>query len=161
MSFLAGQDQDHLKRVSWDDVPEQVMVPAWRRFLEPHRQELAGIDAASIPEHAGSAGAQRLATRLVPAEELPPEIDRQRAYVIGVLGSSLGLALHDAGWRVTAALGEPVVCQSGSQRIEPFAEIERLGSGELSADEWRNRCTELGIAELRLGATGAPAPAAA
>jgi heat shock protein HtpX len=161
LSFLAGQDQDHLERVSWDEVPEQVMIPGWRRFLEPHRQQLEEIDAASIPEHTGSEGGQRLAARLVPAEELPPEIDRQRAYVIGVLGSALGLALHGAGWRVSAAVGEPVVCEREGDRIEPFREVERLDSGELEAEEWRRRCTQLGIAELRLAATGEPAPAAA
>jgi hypothetical protein len=158
---MAGQDVGHLRQISWENVPEQVMVPGWRRFLEPHRQELAGIDAVSIPEHADSAGAQRLAARLVPANELPPEIDLQRRFAMGVLGSALGLALHDAGWRMSAPVGEPVVCKRGQNRIEPFGEVERLGTGELTAAEWRERCSELGIADLRLARAGEPAPSAA
>jgi heat shock protein HtpX len=161
VSFMAGEDVGHLRKISWERVPEQVMVPGWRRFLEPHRQELAGIGAASIPEHADSAGAQRLAARLVPAGELPPEIDLQRGFAMGVLGSALGLALHDAGWRVSAPVGEPVVCEHGQHRIEPFGDVERLGSGELSAAEWRERCNELGIADVRLAGAGEPAPSAA
>ena len=161
VSFMAGEDVGHLRKISWERVPEQVMVPGWRRFLEPHRQELAGIDAASIPEHADSAGAQRLAARLVPANELPPGIDLQRGFAMGVLGSALGLALHGAGWRVSAPVGEPVVCERGQHRIEPFGDVERLGSGELSAAEWRERCHELGIADVRLAEAGEPAPSAA
>jgi heat shock protein HtpX len=161
VSFMAGEDVGHLRKISWENVPEQVMVPGWRRFLEPHRQELAGIEAVSIPEHADSAGAQRLAARLVPPDELPPEIDLQRNFAVGVLGSALGLALHDAGWRVSAAVGEPVVCERGPHRIEPFGEVERLGNGELTAAEWRERCSVLGIADLRLAGAGEPAPSAA
>ena len=161
VSFMAGQDVGHLRQISWEHVPEQVMVPGWRRFLEPHRRELAGIAVASIPEHAESAGAQRLTARLVPANELPPEIDLQRGFAIAVLGSALGLALHDAGWRVSAAVGEPVVCEHGPHRIEPFDDAERLGKGVLSAADWRERCSELGIADLRLAEAGEPAPPAA
>ena len=161
VSFMAGEDVGHLRKISWENVPEQVMLPGWRRFLEQHRQELARIDAASIPEHAGGAGAQKLAARLVPASELPPEIDLQRGFAMGVLGSALGLALHDAGWRVSAALGEPVVFERGQHRIEPLRDIERLGKGELAAEEWRRRCGELGIADLPLAGAGEPAPSAA
>ena len=97
----------------------------------------------------------------MPASELPPEIDLQRGFAMGVLGSALGLALHDAGWRVSAALGEPVVFERGPHRIEPFGDIERLGKGELAAEEWRKRCSELGIADLRLAGAGETAPSAA
>jgi heat shock protein HtpX len=161
VSFMAGQDVGHLRQISWENVPEQVMVPGWRRFLEPHRQELAGIEAASIPDHASSSGAQRLAARLVPASELPPEIELQRGFAVGALGAALGLALHDDGWRVSAPIGEPVACERGAHRIDPFGEVERLGKGELTAEEWRRRCDELGIAELSLAAAGVPAPQAA
>jgi heat shock protein HtpX len=161
VSFMAGQDVGHLREISWENVPDQVMVPGWRRFLEPHRQELAGIDAASIPEHADSAGAQRLAARLVPADELPPEIDMQRGFAMAVLGSAFGLALHEAGWRVSAAVGEPVVCERGPHRVEPFGEVERIAGGETTAAEWRERCGELGIADLPLAGAGEPAPSAA
>jgi heat shock protein HtpX len=56
VSFMAGEDVGHLRKISWENVPEQVMVPGWRRFLAPHRQELAGIDvvqgqAERRPEH--------------------------------------------------------------------------------------------------------------
>jgi hypothetical protein len=78
-----------------------------------------------------------------------------------VLGSGLGLALHDAGWSVSAPVGEPAVCERGSHRIEPFGEVERLGSGELTAGGWRERCGELGIADLLLAGAGEPAPPAA
>jgi hypothetical protein len=71
------------------------------------------------------------------------------------------MALHGAGWRVSAPVGEPVVCERGQHRIEPFGDVERLGSGELSAAEWRERCHELGIADVRLAEAGEPAPSAA
>jgi len=161
LSFLAGEDVGHFKRLAWESVPEQVMVPGWRRFLEPHREALAGITAAAIPEHADSAGAQRLAARLLPADRLPPEPDMQRGFSVAVLGSALGLALHDSGWRVAAPVGETVACERGAERIEPFGDIERLGSGELTAAAWRDRCNELGIADLALAARTEPAPSAA
>jgi heat shock protein HtpX len=161
MTFLAGQDAGFLKQIPWESVPERVMVPAWRRFLESHRHALEDITAATIPEHADTAGAQRLAARLLPPDELPPEIELQRTYAIGVLGSALGVALHDAGWTVNAPVGEPVAFERGSQRIEPFGEIGRIVNGELTPAEWRERCSELGIADLHLGARSESAPSTA
>jgi hypothetical protein len=58
-------------------------------------------------------------------------------------------------------VGEPVVCENGAHRLEPLADIQRLRREELAATDWRDRCVELGIAELSLAPAGEPAPAVA
>jgi len=36
--------------------------------------------------------------------------------------------------------------------VEPFVEANRLARGELDAEAWRQRCTDLGIRDLPLTA---------
>jgi heat shock protein HtpX len=151
LSALASEEAAReLKHISWDGVPERVMVPGWRSFVDPDLSRLAGITAAAIPDHFEIRKVQKLAARFIKESDRALEFDIQRGYAAALLGTALGLALHDTGWRVVAPVGEPVACERGGQRIEPIADVERVAEGELPAADWRARCEELGIAELAL-----------
>jgi heat shock protein HtpX len=143
-----------LETLSWADVPERVMVPGWRRMVEPSRQELAKIQADALPDVISEM--PRFVARVVPEHERPPEADLQRRLGAALLATGLALTLHESGWAVSAPPGEQVALESNGARIEPFSEVERLVDGTLSADDWRARCAQLGIAGMPLGAS-APA----
>jgi Zn-dependent protease with chaperone function len=112
--------------ITWEDVPERVVVPIWRHaFLE-----------SSIPE-ATAAG----------LPDVLPNVEER-----ALLGVGLCLALLDAGWSIHAPPGEAVAMELGDEQIEPFVMVEQLAEGTLSADHWRARVHELGIADLPIGA---------
>ena len=48
--------------------------------------------------------------------------------------------------------GRPVLMRRGEQTMEPFVEANRLALGELDAEAWRRRCSDLGIRDLALTA---------
>jgi hypothetical protein len=79
------------------------------------------------------------------------------------LGSAVSSALEEMLEKERKAEADPYQ-NVPEQVILPrvaVRDLERLGKGELAAEEWRERCSELGIADLRLAGAGEPAPAAA
>ncbi len=67
------------------------------------------------------------------------------------VGRLVVAALHDEGWRISAAPGEPLVCRRDTHEIELYREME----GEPGA--WRQRCVALGIAGMPLAPAAHPA----
>ncbi|MDX6669478.1 MAG: hypothetical protein QOK04_2858 [Solirubrobacteraceae bacterium] len=143
---------ERLDAIDWDEVGERVYL---RRF------------EASVAEHAGVVRGQTIAS-LPGAAANPGAIARQafgsgvgsdtHALVLGTLGAALAVALARQGWRVEAPFAEPVVCRRGEDSVVPFEVVERLASGDLTADAWRETCASLGIDDAPLDAQ-APATA--
>jgi Zn-dependent protease with chaperone function len=153
--------QAELEALRWEDVPEQVFVPGWQRAAAAANGALDGVTVAQIPGAIDRS--DRIGRALMPEEDVwratPEMLKRIGADAIG---ARLALALRDSGWRLTAPPGEPVAFDRDGARIEPFAEVDRILAGELSADAWRERAGSLGIDALNLGAPAAgPAPAPA
>lgn len=147
MSDEAGKG---FKPVSWDELPAQVWVPAWRDHIHPRREWIKGLTPASIKTLANDPSA--LAIRLRLAAHAGVTNDQHRAEAGAAFGCALSLALLARGWRLTALPGEPVLLESGGVSIRPFAVAEDLSSAALSAEEWAALCESAGIAELDLGA---------
>ena len=64
--------------------------------------------------------------------------------------------------------GAMVSLQRGASRFEPFVDVPKLASGDLSAEAWQARCEEAGIADMPLAsdvnawsAPGVPGPTTA
>lgn len=136
--------------IAWDQVPEEILVPTWRQQIAPANGAFDGVSGAGVPE--AVAAGDHLGRLLVPEDQqahVPVEVLRE----IGAdaVATRLALALHDAGWQVSAPPGEPIVLAQGGNRVEPFAEVARFASGEASADAWRERARALGIDAIDLG----------
>lgn len=54
-------------------------------------------------------------------------------------------------------LGDPITCTRGTEIIEPLALAEKIESGELTPQTWRDYCDRCGISALRL-ASMVPGP---
>jgi hypothetical protein len=128
-----------VRRAGWDEVPDSVLVPAWRVTATERRALLAGVTAGALPQ----------------------ALDRDPA-AAETLASGLALALYDAGWTLSAPIGEPVRLTRGRKAVEPFELTARLASGGIDAVAWSAHVKEARIATLPLGggATGEPRHAA-
>jgi heat shock protein HtpX len=136
-----------LKAVEWDRVVESVYVPNWRAMVKQYGRHVKDLRAGALPlprtELARIGG---LLER--EGEDLARDARIQRT--IELLGASLSLALLDAGWTAESAPGEEIVLRREGQEIRPGGDIARMDAGVLKAEAWRQRCAELGIADLLL-----------
>jgi Zn-dependent protease with chaperone function len=152
---LFGEEAARLEPIGWDDVPERVIVPGWREFMQTFRPSLAGITATGIPDVAAS-GLEPFGRGLplppgVPPDAGPFPAEMYEDVAASALDIGLGLALIDAGWTVTAPPGEPIVLRRGDQSVKPIGTAQALASGETSREEWAAICDGAGIGALPLG----------
>jgi heat shock protein HtpX len=136
-----------LRRIDWDAVPEEVLVPAWQASVNEHAAVLTGYTATGVA--AAIADSDELFRRLFPNATGVPE-DEHRRGVASVFGVALAAALHDAGWTVSAPPGARVTFERDGERIEALRLIDELRSGELAPADWREMCARLGIDSLPL-----------
>ena len=152
---LFGEEAGSLELLRWDDVPERVIVPGWREFFEPRRAGVAGITIGGLPDAVAAGNLEPLGRSL----PLPPEIPEQpglpadlyKDLAASALDTGVALALVDAGWKATAAPGEPVELHQGEHVVRPFGAAQALADRELKIEEWVEMCSAAGIAELPLG----------
>ena len=123
-----------LRPLAWDDVGIQVLIPSWEGRLKQDAQLLSGQTVADLPS-------------LAPPSTSDETFRRARTVS---MGAALAVALASAGWSVDALPGAPPILRRASDIVEPFRVAQELASGELSAQAWGERCTALGIGELRL-----------
>lgn len=81
-----------------------------------------------------------------------PDDEDRRASAVRLLATALGTALHDGGWAVAGAIGEPLTFHKGGETLEPFSLIELLVSDEGARAAWSDRARSLGISSLLLNA---------
>lgn len=146
-SLVAPDWWPKLRRIDWDAVPEEVLVPAWRTTVKEHAAVLDGYTAIGVPT--AVADSDGLSRRLFPNAAAAPMEERRRA-VASVFGVAFAAALHDAGWTLSAPPGARVSFERDGERIEPLKMIDDLVSGELYPADWRETCTRLGIESLPL-----------
>ena len=120
------------ERITWEEVPERVVVPIWRHVFLESSSHIPETTAAGLPD-------------VLPTVEEGP-----------LLGIGLCLALLTAGWSIHSPPGEAVAMELRDARMEPFGVVEDLAEGRLSADDWRARTHELGIADLPIGRGSQP-----
>lgn len=153
---LFGEEAERLEPIRWDDVPERVIVPGWREYMQTYRPALAGLTAAGIADVAAG-GLEQFGRGLplppgVPEDAGPFPAEMYEDVAASALDVGLGLALVDAGWSVTAPPGEPIVVRRGEQAVKPMGTAQALASGEMKREEWIAICDGAGIGSLPLGA---------
>ena len=157
LAVLAPTDAPKLTPVSWEEAPSVVLPAGWREVVAENRARLAGLTPQALPELLTVPGALEVRLRLAPQES--HVLDEHRAHAAAAVGSALSLALLGGGEsdakatrRLHAPPGEPVAFHApGGVTVLPFAVLEGLASGSLSAEEWRAQCVAAGIAGVDLG----------
>jgi hypothetical protein len=134
--------------MDWQSAATKVWLPAWDKTVRRYAAGLKGVTAASLPrllQSPGELGTQidRSAGRLLPADE-------KTAGLVWIAGTALAVALARQGWTLDTSPGAPVSLERDGYRIEPFAAVAKLGSGEPVADAWPAVCQQAGIADLAL-----------
>ena len=84
----------------------------------------------------------------------PEELLGYWRFALGRLALS---ALRRDGWTIQSTPGTPLVCRRGDDVVEPYSALSQAVEDALAAADWRETCTRLGVANLRL----VPADAAA
>lgn len=155
LEHVLGEEADQFTPVAWDAVGDEVYGVRARASVEHFADFLVGTTIGSVPE----------ALDTVPgtAYELVDRDTDQQPYAEHTLTSALGdavlVALSDHGWELHAPPAEPVTAVRGDATLVPMQLVHALRDGKISADEWRERMGELGVADLPLSAN-APAPVA-
>lgn len=63
-----------------------------------------------------------------------------------MLVAGLGACLLSDGWTLRTAPGEPLLVVRDSEVIDPHAVVTGLSGQTLDREEWKRRCTALGLA---------------
>ena len=155
LAALVHPDAAELPALKWDDVADEVYL-ARAHAMRGEYGDLLGdatvADLSGLAQDIGSlAGALQRRELELPDEAAP-------TFAATLLAEALLAALADDGWAVEAGLAEPVHARRGDDRLAPYDVIAELHESGPAAAGWRERATELGIAELPLAAK-ATAPA--
>jgi len=147
-------DYADLKQIPWSAVAMAVYVPMWRHRVLRHGQLLGGCTMANVP--ATRAALVRIGGSILqppgePAEALRFEVGGQ------LLVSAIGDALVPLGWTPELMPGRELILRREGHELRPFSELSAVVGGNVSMEQWRERCTRLGIADVVLGTTVAPA----
>ena len=150
--YIGETKVDSLKPVAWENICSQVYFPTWRQSVRRYSGGLGGVTPEMLPEIARNMSA--FSVKLI--EKSQKQIDSNRGVgqaksASAAIGAALTLALHNAGWVVNAAPGQPTSARRGGEEIRPFEVLGRLLSGNLSTEEWRQRCENAGIAGIDFG----------
>ncbi len=137
-----------LDAIGWDDVGQRVYVTAWRRAAERHAATLAGLTVDALLDEA-----PRLVARLgeeMPTEAAHPSAEVPAQYARWVLSGTLASALVEAGWRLRAMPGEPLVLEGALGALDPFQTVDELLLGKVDQAGWRIRCETFGLRGIAL-----------
>jgi heat shock protein HtpX len=143
--------------VEWAAMPESVWVKTWRDQVGAQGEALEGTWVAELGTLAGDPSAIAEKIRFEPG--YLPDTEAGQARALRLLGTALGVALHNGGWSVAGAVGEPLTFQKGGETIQPLQLVRELASEEDARAGWADRAAQLGLANTPLY-TGAAAPAA-
>jgi heat shock protein HtpX len=149
---LFGEEAADLPTLAWDDVGREVYLARAHALCAAHGEVLGDATVADLADLTQNLG--RIAGQLQNREpELPPEAAPDFAATL--LAEALLVALERDGWTVETALGEPLTARRGGEALDPFEVVGGLRGDGVAIAGWRERATELGIADLSLRS---PAP---
>ncbi len=141
-----------LKPLAWEETGERVFIPIWEQQCQENQAELSGFTANQFPDWTGNL--LGLGKRLTKKGQLLPSDEEVEQKAIGLAGSALAVALHRAGATVKSLPGEPVRLEKDGIVIEPFGVIRQFSDGTLTAENWREQCSVLGIGDIDFGSLG-------
>jgi len=148
---------DALKPVRWAEVGERIYQPMWSEVARRHRGPLVLPPVEALAGRAKDL-ADVLARVTAQAGDAvaPPAVRQQRG--VWTLGVILADALVRRGWSLHMNPGEPPLLQGPLGTLEPLRVIAALVSGEMDAQAWSRRCTDLGIDGMSLASEERPEP---
>ncbi len=144
LETLRAPGAQPLLPMSWEQVGEVVILPAWHAQVSEHSVLLAGATLGNLPEWAAAAAG--LGARLPrPASKVAVRDDQLVVAGVRLLAMAAGVALAAQGWEVESLPGEPVTFRRGEQALVPFQIVSRLATGRMEAAAWYGQMHELGL----------------
>jgi Zn-dependent protease with chaperone function len=148
-SIVRDEYRDKLAPLTWEDAGERVWVPVWREQARAYADRLVGITPNMLPSLAQDRAGLAVKLRLVRDRGAADDtVMHESAHA---LGTAMAVALHARGFTARAMPGYTVRMERGDVSIAPFTALGDLASGEMTAEEWRDRCDRAGITDLDLG----------
>jgi Zn-dependent protease with chaperone function len=135
------------QKLDWEDLGEQVYLPARYTFAAEYRELLSEYTIGSIPE-----AVLRLsvfAAKLRDPKGMLLTREQRVERCVTLLSNAFALALYDAGWRLCTEPGRFCLTHDG-QRLVPAALVARLRAATLSPTEFHGIVNGAGIAGLSL-----------
>lgn len=144
---------ESLRHVDWDDVACLVTIPQWRSEIAKFGSLLLGKKAAFLPDL--SKQVSEIGSRLPDPKGRLLTREQRTHNAARFFGIAVGLVLLEKGWQFHAQPGISEF-RRGDESLDLFALVNQLVAGELSADDWVQKCSSLGIAEETLGILQTP-----
>ena len=151
--FCAISSWSALQPLDWDQVADAVYVPLWRARVDSHGHLLRGQTIATLPTTSAEFAAlgSKMSGRGKDAPTDRACIERAGHLIL----AAIVVRLAERGWSVTALPGEETILRGNGHELRPYSELRAVLDGRVTASRWRERCVELGIADVRLwGAAG-------
>ena len=157
LEWNAGHDAvAKLRAISWAEVGDAVVAPAWRSSVADHGQWLAQFTADRLP--ASMTDLVAVGADLADPREIAVALDDRARRATYLLGVGVACLLLERGWKAQTAPGRAAHLVSGAEAIDPFAVVRDLAGGALPTEQWTAHCRSLGIAGVPLGATPSATP---
>lgn len=141
--FVSG-----LKEIDWDKMPEKITYPYWESLVNKNAEYLSQFKWRDVPEF-GTKVAE-FASKIKFEGPVPDFPEKDLWKVITIMGSTFSVWLHSSGWSLSHMPGSNFKLEKESKEIEPFAIVSDLMNGEISAEEWQEKCIEIGIFDQQL-----------
>jgi Zn-dependent protease with chaperone function len=132
--------------VRWEDVGQEVLLPAWRSAVTGQLLPAAPqLTPASMPTSAEALADLGLAVYThVGLTATRPE---REATARQLCGQYLGVAAADAGWTVESLPGEPVRFARAGETFDVLNAYSQVCSGELDVEAWQAGLHDMGLSE--------------
>jgi hypothetical protein len=147
-----------LQPVTWEEVPDRVILPQWRAVVRNCRAALAGLTPADLPELARDPEPFRARLlKVASGAPTPQEAERLPGTVIGV---ALAVVLTQHGWTLRLRSGHPILLENGDVTIDPLECLRELAIDPQAAERWAGQMAATGCAGLDLAEAGEAPPGA-
>lgn len=138
LAFLV--ERPSLKTISWDDVPEALLVPRWKSQAASVARLLNGTELAELPRTVRERKQAILKVVLTCGEDLEsvPQL------IGAVAGSCLAVVLLEHGFIARSPLGESYRFDRGDLSVEPFVLASAVSDPEADG-RWLEALRGLGL----------------
>ncbi len=141
--FVSG-----LKEIAWNKIPEIVSYPYWESFVKENAKFLNQFKWRNVPEFGTKV--TEIASNIKLEEPVSDFPDLELWKVTSLIGSALCVWLYNSGWSLNFLPGSNIKLEKESMEIEPFELVADLIKGEISAEQWQEKCIEIGIFDQQL-----------
>lgn len=138
----------NLKEIDWDKMSEKIIYPYCESLVKKNAEYLSQFKWRDVPEF-GTKVAE-FASKIKFEDPVPDFPEKDLWKVITIMGSALCVWLYNSGWSLNYLPGSKIKLEKESMEIEPFAIVSDLMNGEISAEEWQEKCIEIGIFDQQL-----------